>query len=108
MTGYSPKSLCTIQQTKPRQQQRSPAMLKAIGQLVSGPPEMKPSDKKLRELLYEFSDVISVNGSDLGLATVVQHEIKHWRCQTYKPPPRRLPFHQHRTVCELVSDMLDE
>ena len=46
-------------------------MKKAIEQLLPD----SPSDKeKLREL-YEFSDVISVDGSDLGQTTLVQHEI---------------------------------
>ena len=71
------ESVCTIQLTKLRKQCRDPALVeKAIELLLPDSPELKPSDKqKLQELLYNFSDVVSVDANDLGQTTLVQHEI---------------------------------
>ena len=66
---------------------------KAIEQLVSGPLKLNPSDKKkICGLLYEFTDVISVDGSDLGLTTVVQHKINTCDAKSIHQALRRLPF----------------
>lgn len=51
--------------------------------------------------------MISVDGSDLGLTTIVQHEINTGDAKPIRQAPRRLPFHQRQTVRELVADMLD-
>ena len=106
ITDCGPDSLCTIQARAAAMQ---PAMVeKAIEQLVSGPPKLNPSDKnKIRGLLYEFADVISVDGSDLGLTTIVQHEINTGDAKPIHQALRRLPFHQCLIVRELVADMLD-
>ena len=100
ITDCNSGSLCTIQQTKPEKQQRNPDMVeKAIEQLLPDSPELKPSDKeKLRGLLYELSDVISVDGSDLGQTTLVQHEINTGDATPIRQPPRRLPFHQRQAI----------
>ena len=103
------ESVCTIQQTKPRKQQcRDPAPVeKAIELLLPDSPELKPSDKqKLLKLLYNFSHVVSVDANDLGQTTLVQHKINTGDATPICQPPRRLPFHQHNAVRELVSDML--
>lgn len=51
-------------------------MEKAIEQLLPVSPDLKLADKeRLQALLYEFSDVLSIDDSDLGQTTLVQHEI---------------------------------
>ena len=37
---------------------------------------------------------------------LVQHEINTGDAVPIRPPPRRLPFHQHQAVEDLVADML--
>ena len=108
-TTYIPESLCTIQQTKPGQLQRDPAMVrKVVEQLLPDSPDVGQADTdRLRTLLNEFSDIISVDASDLGQTTLVQHEINTGDATPIRQPPRRLPFHQRRDVQELVSDMLE-
>ena len=109
ISAGKPESLCTIQQTRPGQPQRDPAMMeRAVELLLPDSPELKPADKeKLRVLLYEFSDIISVDNSDLGLTTLVQHEINTGDAMPIRQPPRRLPFHQRQIIQELVSNMLE-
>ena len=100
ITACKPESLCTIQQANPGQLQRNPAMLeKAVEQLLPDSPELKPVDKeKLRALLYKFSDVISVDDSNLSQTTLVQHEINTGYAAPIRQSPRRLPFHQRQAV----------
>ena len=81
---------------------------KAVEQLVPDSPEITSLEKeKLWTLLYEFTNVISVDGIDLGRTTLVQHEINTGDATPIRLPPRMLPFHQRQAVQELVSDMLN-
>ena len=92
-TTYIPESLCTLQQTKPGQLQRDPAMVrKVVEQLLPDSPDVGQADTdRLRALLHEFSDIISVDASDLGQTTLVQHEINTGDATPIRQPPRRLP-----------------
>ena len=47
-----------------------------------------------------------MDANDLGQTTLGQHEINTGDATPIRQPPRRLPFHQHNAVRELVSDML--
>ena len=81
---------------------------RAVELLLPDSPELKPADKeKLWVLLYEFSDITSVDNSDLGQTTLVQHEINTGDAMPIRQPPRRLPFHQRQIIQELVSNMLE-
>ena len=105
-----PESLCTIQLTKPEQQrlQCSPVKIReCVEKLVPDSLEIASAERaKLRTLLYQLADVISVDSNDLGRTTLVQHEINTGDASPIRQPPRRLPFQQRQVVQELVSDML--
>ena len=57
--------------------------------------------------MFNFSDVISLNSSDLGRTNVVRHKIGTQGATPIRQPPQRLPFHQRELVKKLLDDMLE-
>ena len=57
-------------------------------------------------LLQEFEDVIAKSDDDLGQTSLSFHTIDTGDNQPIRQHARRLPFHQHKEVSELVDSML--
>ena len=57
-------------------------------------------------LLQEFEDVIAKSEDDLGQTSLSFHTIDTGDDQPIRQHARRLPFHQHKEVSELVNGML--
>ena len=57
-------------------------------------------------LLQEFEDVIAKSDDDLGQTSLSFHTIDTEDNQPIRQHARRLPFHQHKEVSELVNSML--
>ena len=57
-------------------------------------------------LLQEFEDVIAKSDDDLGQTSLSFHTIDTGDNQSIRQHARRLPFHQHKEVSELVNSML--
>ena len=58
-----------------------------------------------KQLLNEYSDIISLHSSDLGKTEVVKHSINTGHAQPIKQPTRRLPFHHKQLVKSMLDDM---
>ena len=63
--------------------------------------------KELKELLHQFSEVISFSDSDIGRTEMIQHHINTENAKPVKQAPRRLPFNHLKEVKKLVESMLD-
>ena len=59
---------------------------------------------KVKSLLEEFEDVISVGEDDLGHTDLVYCRIDTGIANPIHQPPRRLPFHQRDKVRELLDN----
>ena len=67
---------------------------------------LPPSERLVfRELVEEFSDIISLHNSDLGQTGLVKHTINTGDASPIKQPVRRLPFHQRQLVKSMLDDM---
>ncbi len=53
----------------------------------------------------EFSDVFSKGKQDLARTSLVYHRINTGDASPIKQAPRRLPFHRHKEVSQLLEDM---
>ena len=81
---------------------------KAVIQLQSKAQGLSEAESiALETLMFNFSDVISLNNSDLGRTNVVRHKIDTQGATPIRQPPRRLPFHQRELVKRLLDDMLE-
>ena len=70
---------------------------------------LPPSERLVfRELVEEFSDIISLQNSDLGWTGLVKHTINTGDVSRIKQPVRRLPFHQRQLVKSMLDDMSNQ
>ncbi len=57
-------------------------------------------------MMKGFVDVISLDADNIGRTTLVQHQINTGDATPVRLSPRRLPFHQHGEVKQLLDNML--
>ena len=62
---------------------------------------------RLVSLLCEYSDVIAQNDGDVGLTSVLSHEIHTGDCYPIKQPPRRLAPAKVEIVSQQINSMLE-
>ena len=80
---------------------------KVVQQLLSRTQGLSEAESMdLGNLLFNFSDVISLHGGDLGRTSVVRHKINTGQAPPIKQAPQRLPFHQREQVKKMLDDML--
>ena len=71
--------------------------------------ELSCADReKLKRLLCEFSDVISVGEKDLGRTNVLKHKVNTGDAPPIHQQARRMPYHQRETVKKMLDDMLQQ
>ena len=79
----------------------------AIEQLLSDVQDLNHTNRgRLKSLLNEFKEMLSVDDDDLGQTKLVYHEINTGDALPVRQPARRLPFHQKAEVCQLLDNML--
>ena len=78
-----------------------------VQHLLSDVQDLDNSDKeRLKSLLNEFKDILSIDDDDLGQTKLVYHEIDTGDARPIRQPARRLPFHQKAEVRQLLDNML--
>ena len=61
---------------------------------------------KLKRILHQFADVISIGDGDLGHTNVLRHKIDTGDALPVHQPARRLPFNQRDMVQKMLQGML--
>ena len=79
------------------------AVGKAVKELMSDISGLSREEHaKLKRILHQFSDVISIGDGDLGHTNALWHKIDTGNAPPVHQPTRRLPFNQ----CDMVQKML--
>eukprot|EP00731_Ephydatia_muelleri_P034851 Em0081g16a len=87
----------------------SEEVARAIESMVTRIDELSCADReKLKRLLCEFSDVISVGEKDLGRTNVLKHKVNTGDAPPIHQQARRMPYHQRETVKKMLDDMLQQ
>ena len=87
----------------------SEEVARAIESMVTRIDELSSADRgKLKRLLCEFSDVISVGEKDLGRTNVLKHKVNTGEAPPIHQQARRMPYHQRETVKKMLDDMLQQ
>ena len=82
---------------------------RAIDSMVTRIDEISCADQeKLKVLLCEFSDVISVGEKDLGRTNVLKHKVNTGDAPPINQQARCMPYHQRETVKKMLDGMLQQ
>ena len=85
------------------------AINKSVEQFLCNVHGLTVSEKnQLTDLLYDFSDAISVGDGDLGRTGLLRHKINVGDAPPIRQQARRLPFHQRDMVQKMIHNMLDQ
>ena len=98
-----------LEEADPYPQSHREETKQAIRQLQSRVQGLSEAESTaLETLLFNFSDVISLNSSDLGRTNLVRQRIDTQGATPIRQPQRQLPFHQRDLVKKLLDDMLEQ
>ena len=85
------------------------AVNQSVELILDNVKDLKVSERnRLRSLLKNWSDVISVGDGDLGRSSVLHHKINTGDAPPIRQQACRLPFHQRDMVQKMVQGMYEQ